>query len=171
MYLPRIFQIVFCIVLLLLVISCTKTKDLSRQSPYNQGIGKKFVLNEDAYVFKFDDTSQYSIAGPNSGIPGLSRIVDSKLIGKHRDNLIIKGVAKRGDVFTIIKVIEELSFEDSMIEFVIQFESSSITKEIFDTGSILNWKNYPFDKTLGDPPIFKSELVEPLRSDGTWWKQ
>lgn len=170
MYLPRIFQIIFCIVLLLLVISCTKTKDLSRQSPYNQGIGKKFILNEDAYVFKFDGTSQYSIAGPNSGIPGLSRIVDSELIGKHRDNLIIKGVAKRGDIFTIIKIIKESSFEDSIIEFVIQFESSSVTKEIFDTDSIVNLKYYPFDKTFGDPPIFKSDLVEPLPSDGVWWK-
>ena len=171
----RIIRLVFLGVLVLLCFSCTETKDLSEKFPYNRSIGEKFILKEDLYIFCDYDSSQLSIAGPHAGIIGLPPLVNEKYFeddyfGKKNRYLKIKGIAKKGSVFTIKQVIEESSFEDSMIEFVIQFESSSVTKEIFHTDSIVNLKYYPFDKTFGDPPIFKSDLVEPLPSDGVWWK-
>lgn len=175
MFPSGILRIVFLGILFLLCFGCTENKDLSKELPYNRSIGKKFILKEDLYIFCDYDSSQLSIAGPHAGIIGLPPLVNEKYFGddyfgKKNRYLKIKGIVKKGSIFTIKQVIKESNIEDSMIEFVIQFENFFATKEIFDTGSILNWKNYPFDKTLGDPPIFNPELVNPLPSDGIWWK-
>ena len=122
-------------------------------------------MKEDLYIFCDYDSSQLSIAGPHAGIIGLPPLVNEKYFGddyfgKKNRYLKIKGIVKKGSMFTIKQVIKESNIEDSMIEFVIQFENSFVTKEVFDTGSILNWENYPFNKTFGDQGFDDLDCVE-----------
>ncbi|MEI6417001.1 MAG: hypothetical protein WCO92_04700 [Verrucomicrobiota bacterium] len=122
------------------------------------------------YIFKFDDTSQYSIAGANSGISGLSRLVEPQYVGKHRESLVIKAIAKKGDIFTIIKVIDKTTFESSYTRFLISFDNLPFTKRGIITTEILNLDNPPDKPHWSDPPIFDPKAALPLPSDGVWWK-
>ena len=165
----------FVISLALLCSACSITKNISNQPPYDQCIGKKFVLKEDMYIFKFYGSSQCSIAGQHNGIMGLPRYVDRKYLeddhfSKNNHYLAIQGIVPKGSIFIITKVIDEITFDDSFTRILITFDNIPSIKNGIITTAILNWKNYPFDKTFGDPPIFKPDLIEPLPSDGIWWK-
>ena len=153
-----------------LLSGCTSRKDISKEAPYNQCVGRKFILKEDIYIFKYYDSLEYSIAGPNSGINGLTKFVDEKYIGRDNGLLVIKGVIKKNTLFSIVKIIDVKEFESSYVRFFVSFNSGLYTNENINCNSILNWKFYPFTKTWGDPPIFEADLVKPLPSDGVWWK-
>ena len=166
----KLFKQLFAFSLVFLCGSCSITKNISNQPPYNQCIGKKFVLKEDMYIFKDDDTSLYSIAPQDSGIPNLPRFIDPKYIGRHIHSLTVTTIVPKGSIFTIIKVIDAIDFENSFKEILIAFDNVPSIKNGVVTSEILNWKNHPFIKTWGDPPIFEDKFVEPLPSDGVWWK-
>ncbi|MBX9742723.1 MAG: hypothetical protein K2W99_04210 [Chthoniobacterales bacterium] len=154
-------------------LSRTVTEDLSNQFPYSQSIGKHFVLAEDMYLFKDRGSSQLSIAGSHSGINGLPYLVSEKCLqdyGGDNQYLKVYGIIKKGSIFTVEQVVEERTFESSFLEFIIDFHNSSLPKKIFYTGTILNWKYYPFTQNLGDPPIFDPRYALPLPADGIWWK-
>jgi hypothetical protein len=163
-------QITSVVSSLALCFGCSSTKDISKEPPYSQCIGKKFILKEDMYIFKFNDSYKYAIAGPDSGISGLTKFVDPKFIGRDSGRLVIKGIIKKGSIFHIIRVNCVTTFELSYIDFLITFENIPISKNGVLSGSILNLNNPPDTKTWSDPPIFKANLVEPLPSDGIWWK-
>lgn len=153
-----------------LLSGCSSRKDISKEPPYNQCVGKKFALKEDVYIFKFYDNPQYLIAGPNSGVNGLATDVNKQYIGTSTSQLSVIDVKKKGTSFTLVKVIDESSLDNSYINFFIKFDDLNLSNDCINATRILNWKFYPFTKTWGDPPIFKSDLVEPLPSDGIWWK-
>jgi len=166
----KLFQQLFAFSLALLFSACSITKNISNQPPYNQLIGKKFVIKEDMYIFKDDDASLYTIAPQDSGINNLPRFIDPKYIGRHIHSLTVITIVPKGSVFSIIKVIDAIGFETSFTEVLIAFDNVPSIKNGIVTSEILNWKNYPYTKIWGDPPIFEAKLVEPLQSDGVWWK-
>ena len=170
-----LFQITSVVSSLALCFGCSSTKDISKEPPYNQCIGKKFILMEHMYIFKFNDSSQCSIAGAQSGIMGLPRYVDKKYLdddyfGRNNRYLTIQGIIEKGSIFTITQIIEDINLENTGENFLINFENSILPDKKIFTGAILNWKNYPFTKTWGDPPIFDAKYALPLPSDGIWWK-
>ena len=150
--------------------SCSLTKDISKEPPYSQCIGKKFILKEDVYLFQDHGSSQLSIAGPNSGVSGLTKFVDPKFIGRDNGQLLIRSIIKKDSIFSIVNVSCIQQFESSYIEFLIKFDGINLSKHGINTTCILNLNNPPDTKTWSDPPIFKANLVEPLPSDGVWWK-
>ena len=162
--------VIVSIIVVLIFGSCSITKDISKELPYNQCIGKKFILKEDMYIFKFHDSSQYVIAGPDSGISGLTKQVDSKFIGRDSGRLVINGIIRKGSIFNIIKVNYVKTFELSYVDFLISFEDIPISKVGLLSGPICNFKNPPDTPHWSDPPIFDANLAEPLPSDGVWWK-
>ncbi len=156
--------------LALLCSGCSITKNISNQPPYNQCIGKKFILKEDMYIFKDDDTSLYSIAPQDAGINNLPRFIDPKYIGRHIHSLTVTTIIPKGNVFTIIKVIIKKTFELSYTDYLISFDDFQFTKKGLLSGQILNLNNPPYTPHWSDPPIFEAKFAEPLPSDGVWWK-
>ena len=154
----------------LLCSACSTTKNISNQPPYNQCIDKKFVLKEDMYIFKFDDSSQCSIAPQNSGIPNLPRFIDPKYIGRHIHNLTVTAIVPKGSVFDITRVVRIKTFEISYVMFLIAFDNIPSIKNGIITTEILNLDNPPDALNWSDPPIFEAKFAEPLPSDGIWWK-
>jgi hypothetical protein len=170
-----LFQITSVVSSLALCCGCSSTKDISKEPPYNQCIGKKFILKEDMYIFKFNDSSQCSIAGAQSGIIGLPRYVDKKYLdddyfGRNNRYLSIQGIIEKESTFTLVKVINKKTFESSYVRFLIAFNKMPIAKNGVITTSILNLDNPPFTKFWSDPPIFDAKYALPLPSDGIWWK-
>ena len=169
------YWIAHVIVVLGLCGGCSSTKNISKEFPYNQCIGKQFILKEDMYIFQDHDSSEYSIAGPNSGITGLPPLVNKNYLTnlyytKNNTYLFIDGIIQKGSVFSIIKVNYVKTFELSYVDFLISFSNNSVVTHELLSGDICNLDNPPFTKTWSDPPIFKANLVEPLPSDGVWWK-
>lgn len=166
----------FLFSLILLFSGCSLTKNISNQPPYDQCIGKKFTIKEDMYIFKDNGSSLCSIAPQNSGIMGLPRYVDKKYLEddnygkKNRYPLVIKGIVAKGSIFTIIKVVNSIDFETSFTLLLITFDNIPSIKNGIITTEIMNWKNYPYTTTWGDPPIFEAKFAEPFPSDGVWWK-
>lgn len=165
----------FTFSLALLCSACSITKNISNQPPYDQCIGKKFVLKEDMYIFKFHGSSQYSIAPQNSGITGLPRYVDKKYLeddhfGKNNHYLTMKGIVPKGSIFNITRVVRIKTFEMSYVMFLIAFDDIPAIKNGIITTEMLNFDNPPDALNWSDPPIFKAKFVEPLPSDGVWWK-
>ncbi len=154
---------------------CSITKNISNQPPYNQCIGKKFILKEDMYIFKFHGSFQGAIARPNNGMMGLPRYVNKKYLeddhfGKNNHYLTILGIVPKGSIFTIITVINRRTFEGAYVDFLIDFDDFPITKKGLLSIDICNLKNPPYTPHWSDPPIFEAKFAEPLPSDGVWWK-
>ena len=160
----------FTFSLALLCSACSITKNISNQPPYNQCIGKKFVLKEDMYIFQDDDTSLYSIAPQDSGINNLPRFIDPKNIGRHIHSLTVTTIVPKESIFTIIKVVRRTTFEMSYVMFLIAFDNIPAIKNGIITTEMLNFDNPPDTLNWSDPPIFKAKFAEPLPSDGVWWK-
>ncbi|NBV29833.1 hypothetical protein EBS02_12625, partial [bacterium] len=155
--------------LVLLCSGCSITKNISDQPPYNQCIGKKFVLKEDMYIFKDDDTSLYSIAPQNSGLPNVPRFIDPKYIGRHIHNLTVTAIVSKGSIFNVIRVINAITFDDSYTRYLIAFDNIPSIKNGIITTEILNLDNPPYTPHWSDPPIFEARYALPLPSDGIWW--
>lgn len=165
----------FILSLALLCSACSMTKNISNQAPYDQCIGKKFVLKEDMYIFKFNDTSLWSIATQHSGIVGLPPLVDKKYLedqyfGKNNQYLTIKEIVAKGSIFTVVKVNYEQNIESSHTYFLIAFETLPAVKNWISASAIMNFDNPPYTSHWSDPPIFEAKFAEPLPSDGIWWK-
>ncbi len=161
--------------LALLCSGCSITKNISNQPPYNHCIGKKFILKEDMYVFKFHDSPDYFIAPEHSGITGLPPYVDKKYLendyfGKHNYYLTILGIVPKGSIFNIIRVVRRTTFELSYVMYLIAFDNLPSIKNGIITTEILNFDNPPDALYWSDPPIFEAKFAEPLPSDGVWWK-
>lgn len=170
-------QIIFGSILMMLsIVSCTVTKDVSNEYPYNQCLGKHFILKENVYIFKPHDSKQHIIAAQHSGIMGLPPLIDKKYFqndyfGKNNKYLEIDRIIEKGSIFKIIKVNYVKDFESSSINFLVIFDNGCTPKYELLTYPLENiLQNPPNTSHWSDPPIFKAGLVEPLPSDGIWWK-
>ncbi len=158
------FFLVLCC--LICFIGCEKKIDLSFKQPYIQAIGKFFVLQQDYYIFRFNDSNDLFI-GKISEIPDE---VNPQYIGLRFHEGTIIGIVKQGELFQMQKIIESETIEDSYYDYYISISPQNVllnaslvaTKEIFH--------NPPFTKTWSDPPIFDPKAALPLPSDGIWWK-
>jgi len=162
----RKFYTCFFLTCLAPLIGCEKRTDLSSTEPYARVIGKSFVLQQDYYIFCFDNSTN-SLIGRVNEFPAE---VSNKYVGEKFGHAKILGCASKGQEFFIQKVEREETFESSYENYY----AILIPKNIFIEVSLLAtseiFHNPPFTKTWSDPPIFDPKAALPLPSDGIWWK-
>lgn len=151
-------------------------RDVSSQGPYREAIGKKFILQRDLYVYKFHDSPLLQLGSANNMPPdsmGVPEEVDEKYIGLNAEYLTLKGVVKKGQVFTIKKALykEDYYFPYVSYRVVLDGNQQFSNKEINTMQMIELTANPPKTETWSTPPIFKSDMALPLASEGEWWKQ
>jgi hypothetical protein len=162
--------------------SCTI--DLSKKKPYREAIGKQFVLQQDFYIYYFNDYGEHSylsspcklclgtthtLAGTFSY--GLSERVDEKYIGSKNFWVTLEGVLHKGTVVTLKRVLEQRTFENTYFYYIISPNQGPFAGQEIDPYDITHmFSNPPYSKTWSDPPIFESNAALPLPSDGIWWK-
>lgn len=163
-----------CVALMvsLLVSACSASyKDVSNQAPFRDAIGQKFVVQTDLYIYKLYDSSVLEL-GPASDLGpysiGVPRKVDDKYIGLKAEYLSLEGVVKRGQIFTIEKVLYRDDGFSSSISYRIALDGlPSLSKKQIATMQLIEpGGNLPSARNGYSPPIFKSEFVLPLESDG-----
>lgn len=147
-------------------IGCTKKTDLSSTEPYAQAIGKSFVLQQDYYIFKFNDSPDLLI-GKISEIPDE---VNSKYIGFRFHEGVIIEIVKQKELFQIQRIIETQTIEDSYYDYYVSIPPRNILINASFLATDEIFHNPPFTKTWSDPPIFDPKAALPLPSDGIWWK-
>jgi hypothetical protein len=147
-------------------IGCEKKIDLSSKEPYIQSIGKFFVLQQDYYTFRFNDSDDLFI-GKISEIPDE---VNPRFIGLRFHEGIIIGIIKKGDLFQIKKIMKKNTIEDSYYDYYISISSQNTLINSSFLAISVSFHNPPFTKTWSDPPIFDPKAALPLPSDGIWWK-
>lgn len=147
-------------------IGCEKKIDLSSQEPYSQVIGKSFVLQQDYYIFKFNDSPDLLI-GKISEIPDE---VNPKYIGFRFHEGVIIAIVKQQELFQIQKIIETETIEDSYYDYYASIPPRNILINASFLATRETFHNPPFTKTWSDPPIFDPKAALPLPSDGIWWK-
>ncbi len=149
--------------------SCHRTVDLSHQEPYSEAIGKKFVLQQDLYIYTFRKSTHLYL-GNAFGLPNK---VDQKYIKtKYSDGFII-GIAQVGQTIEIDQFLEEYAplASSSNYCFIKLIDKNVINFGQLDATDLVNIKdNPPYTKTWGDPPIFNPKYALPLPSEGVWWK-
>jgi hypothetical protein len=175
------------------ILPFSSTIDISDKSPYSEAIGKKFVVKQSMYIYQADYYSKNAIISIE-GLKGIAagrmpNVVDERYIGTIAGNGTIHGVVKKGQIITISHVVIEKGFEDCYGKLRVFVDSDAY----FSRHECITWPSllnracqdllarasqdilYPGvnpPKTLGwgDPPIFETDLLEPLPSDGVWWK-
>lgn len=160
----RFSLILFCSILF---IGCTRRIDLSSQQPYFQAIGRSFVLQQDYYIFRFNDSNELVIGSQ----PEFPKQISSKYIDCKFHGATIVGIAKKNSIIKIEKIVEEnVTLAGTFDYFYVSLQGSTEFKKLdaFDLVSIIN--NPPTTKTWSDPPIFDPKAALPLPSDGIWWK-
>ena len=162
------FELCLLLSLLFFLASCNTCTNLNNKEPYIEAIGKKFVLQQDYYIFKFIDRNDL-ILGKVAQLPN---DIDSKYIGSKFSNLKIIGIVKLGQLFQIEEIIRKQTIEDSYYNYYIVLQSLDHAYSYKVNASLLcnTMENPPFKKTWSDPPIFESNAALPLPSDGIWWK-
>lgn len=151
------------------------TEDISKQTPYSEAIGKKFVVKQDMYIYQDSDSDMNEIGTleflkrMTSGLPS---VVDVKFIGKQAGSVKINGVVKKDQIITLNRVVMQKGFEFSYVSYrVLVDDDAYFSKHECAVDFILNDnENPPKTAHWSDPPIFKADLAEPLASDGVWWK-
>jgi len=160
-------QFFLIIFFLILLVGCEKKIDLSSTEPYAKAIGKSFVLQQDYYIFRFNDSNEL-IVGNQFGFP---KEVSQKYIGcKFREATLI-GIAKKSSIIKIKNIVEEnVTLAGTFDYFYVSLQGSTEFNKLdaFDLVNIIN--NPPITKTWSDPPIFDPKAALPLPSDGIWWK-
>jgi len=161
--------------LLLTLVGCTHVTDLSRQEPYIQAIGKQFVLRQDMYIYQFNDPGSSLRIGDirsTNNPPNIPDVIDERYIGTEGAYITLRGVARKGEIFTVKSVIKKQTFEDVTYKYYISLNNNSTIPptEQIDTYDISNFNNPPDTKTWSDPPIFQANAALPLSSDVIWWK-
>ncbi len=148
-------------------VGCEKRIDLSLQEPYRQAVGKSFVLQRDYYIFQFSDS-------PNLFIGRISELpeeVSSSYIGNKFSGMTIVGIAKKGEIFQIKKIVEKETIETSDKNYYSLLLPENILVDVsFLAIGAFFFHNPPFTKTWSDPPIFDPKAALPLPADGIWWK-
>ena len=109
--------------------SCTI--DLSKKKPYLQSIGKQFVLQQDFYIYYFNDYGKHSYLsfpcklrlGTTHSLGnfayGLSERVDEKHVGSKNNHVTLEGVLHKGSVVTLKRVVEQRTFENTYFFYII----------------------------------------------------
>ncbi len=157
----RFLLLLLCFVFLA---GCEKKIDLSSIEPYAQAIEKSFVLQQDYYIFRFDDSNNLLIGRINE----FPTDVSSKYIGQKFDHATIIGCVVKGQSFVIKKIVREETIEDFYENYYVTFAPESILIDVSLLSEVFH--NPPFTKTWSDPPIFDPKAALPLPSDGIWWK-
>jgi hypothetical protein len=171
----RYFFILF-ILMACAITGCTSVKDISKERPYSEAIGKSFVLQQDMYIFQYNGDPGLNLGrliNKDHVVNGIPIEVNEKYIGLKCLQLTIKGVIKKGDVIILSSVKEERSFNDIFYGYyvIIKTQPHFANKELRVSSMLNVLKNPPYTQTWSDPPIFKAEYALPLPSDGVWWKQ
>lgn len=88
-------------------------------------------------------------------------------------------ILKKGEIVKIIKIDRETTFETSYLpEFHVKLiyktdeRKSSSDDRIYGDMQTLSLVNDSMSgsNSFSDPPIFSSEYLRPIGSDGVWWK-
>ena len=166
---------------MLLLASCTI--DLNRQEPYFRAIGKQFVLQQDLYIYYFNDYNKYPYLvplpcklylGTTAGFGSLSydlpEKVEEKYIGSKNSYFTLLGILSKGTVMSVKRIVEHKTLDNSYTLYIVSPNQGSFENQEIDSFGICDFSNPPFTKTWSDPPIFKAEYALPLPSDGVWWK-
>jgi hypothetical protein len=154
----------------------SRITDLSSQEPYSQAIGRRFVLQQNMYVYEFNDLGRPFRIGnriPNPACIGIPEMIDERYIGTQGRYVTLRAVARRGSILTIKSVIKKETFENMTCKYYISLDHNSTipATEQIDTYDITNiYHNPPDTKSWFDPPIFQATAALPLASDPVWWK-
>jgi hypothetical protein len=162
-------RLALLILLPLCLAACSKYTDLNNKKPYVEAVGKKFVLQQDYYIFRIHSGVHLYI-GDYFALP---RQVEQKNIGFKNNDINILGIAKAGQIIQIDKFFEKTATISGSFNFLyvsLLVGSSSKCHELDATGLMNMMKNPPFTTTWSDPPIFDAKYALPLPSDGVWWK-
>ena len=159
--------LVLVILLSFCLVACNNYEDLSGKQPYVESIGKKFILQQDYYIYTFRE-SPHLYLGEAIGLP---KDINEKYIGtKYIDGSII-GIAKKGQIIQVNKFSKEIAVMAGSFYFLYVSLANNPKFNKLDAIGLMNtMKNPPFTTTWSDPPIFKTEYALPVPSDGVWWK-
>ena len=165
----------FSILSIFLVGCFNTTEDLSKKKPYNEAIGKRFIVKKNMFIYQHSDSNVSQIGTPEylkSMVPIIPSVVNVKYVGTQAGSVKITGIVKKNQVVTLNRIIIDKSFESSFFSFRVFVDGNSyFSKHECDCSSIINRSfNPPKTSNWSDPPIFKADLIEPLPSDGIWWK-
>jgi hypothetical protein len=126
---------------------CVSVRDVTQQQPFNEQIGKQYVLLRDCYIFKYQGENGELFVDddlPNSFPP-----VISDYIGKNIGGQIIVGILKKGTKFEIVHCVEKRSPEDIFDSYKCQIIESSIQLPELDVSLLTDM--------LKHPPAFRSD--------------
>jgi hypothetical protein len=151
-------SIVFLLVAIALSVvyeGCTSVSDVSKQTPYSEMIGKKFVLLQDCYVYQTKETGTNLFVGNAAVGHFLPVEVSSAFINKKigKDVLIV-GILYDGTIFKTVRCEKQQSPEDMFLHYKAQFEKSSFNGPTLDVSDLTDMTK--------NPPVFRDGLAKPL---------
>lgn len=131
-------------------------EDISSISPYVEFMGKKYILQQDCYVWKsFEGRTQIWVESPSINNHYLPKEVNPEFIHeKIYQNDEIIGIMPKGSVFTIIGCEQERSIDYNYRRFKATFEDSLFQGTIFNVSRLTDMTK--------NPPAFKNDLAKPL---------
>ncbi len=167
--------------LALLLVSCTK--NLSQREPYLQAIGKQFVLQQDVYIYYFNDYDKYhwlsfpcklrigQITPKDSFFYNLPSTVEEKHIGTKNSEVTLKGILWKGSTFTIKRIVRQKTVDNCYYFYLILPNQGFFKDQEINPSDFVNiFENPPYTPHWSDPPIFDPKYALPLPADGVWWK-
>ena len=129
-----------------------RIENVSSQSPYSELMGKKFILQQDFFIFNFLDDQQRKLVGNSSRCSALPKEVSSQFIGKRFNSVVIVGIVPKGLAFTVVRLQVERTIESSYRDVMASFEAPSLRGQIFDVTFLTKEKK---------PPEFLDSLAKP----------
>jgi hypothetical protein len=132
-----------------LVTGCASTmEDLTNTPPYSKYINHQYSINEDCYVFYFNEEPDVLCIGLAPRCRPLPREVDSKYINHSQNGVKIVGIIPKDSVFQIVALYRENTIENSYYHYKVKpvgdlfekwplLDASFITKEIVTPPIIL----------------------------------
>ncbi len=135
---------------------CVGTRDVSSQSPYSELMGKKFVLQQDCYVYRFKDENRIRIGIDGGGYGQfLPNQVSPEFIQKQLKYVEIFSIMPKESLFIIVGCEEEREPENTFRRFKAMFANSSIQGQVLDVSDLTD-----MSKT---PPVFREKLAAPIQ--------
>jgi hypothetical protein len=140
----------------LLLQGCVSSRDISSQVPYSELIGKKFVLQQNCYVYWFKENKSPLSVGIDETGNGqfLPNKVNAEFIQKELKYVRISGIMPKGSVFTIVGCIEERRPEDTFRRFKATFENTTTQWGVLDVSDLTDMSK--------SPPEFLENLAKPV---------
>jgi hypothetical protein len=141
--------------------ACSVSQDVSNLPAFKAAIGKKFIAQQDLYI--------YSINGSSLDVIGASKDLDAaKSAGKQ---VVIKGIIKQGQTMVIKRILQVTGIRDSYTSYRVLIDQDPVySKKECEITPVFNPDNPAKTVYWSDPPIFRADVANPAPDDGVWWK-